>query len=310
MKIKLSLLTCCVLLFCFFIIRSLNLCDSSKIDREKLANIDDFFIPTIQTAAEKALYNQLEALNADAGIAIVMDVETGFTKALVGKNLAENDTVETASLFKVPCMIVALDNGIVSPDDVIDVGVGIWEYNDLTITDHNADRGGYGTITAGQVIAFSSNVGIAKIILKGYENNPNRLVEGLHKLGFSGIQKDQPVTDYLTLGYGIKMPVIEILRFYNSIANGTVKCTPATLEAIRNMLVNVMNEGTGYSAKSDNVLIAGKTGALKDAALFCGYFPADSPKYSCIVVIANPKNGYPTSVMAASVFKEIAEAIN
>jgi cell division protein FtsI (penicillin-binding protein 3) len=264
---------------------------------------------TIQKIAENALFGQLEALNADAGIAIVMEVETGITKAVAGKNLAENDTIETASLFKVPCMIVALDDGVVFPDDVFDTGFGIMEYKVITVKDHTADRGGYGKITAEEVIAFSSNVGTAKIILKGYESNPNKFIDGLHQLGFTNIPKNEPVADYLPLVYGIKVPVIEILQFYNSIANGTVKCNPATLEAIKEMLVKVVNAGTGSSAKSDKIQIAGKTGALNDTVLFCGYFPADNPKYSCIVVIANPKNGYPSSGMATSVFKEIAEAI-
>jgi len=286
------------------------LCVSCKDRQANTVQTEQNVSATIQKAAENALYNQLEALNADAGIAIVMEVGTGIIKAVAGKNLAENDTIETASLFKVPCMIVALDDRIISPDDEIDVEVGVFKYKDVTITDHNADRGGYGTITAKQVIAFSSNVGTAKIMLKGYENNPNKLVDGLHQLGFTDIPKDKPIEEYLSLGYGIETPVIEILQFYNSIANGTVKCSSTTLEAIRNMLASVVNEGTGSSAKSDNVLIAGKTGALNDAALFCGYFPADSPQYSCIVVIQNPKNGNPSSAMAASVFKEIAEAIN
>jgi len=58
-------------------------------------------------------------------------------------------------------------------------------------------------------------------------------------------------------------------------------------------------------------LIAGKTGSLKDTALFCGYFPVDNPEYSCIVAIQNPKNGNLSGgFMAGSVFKVIAEAIH
>ena len=266
---------------------------------------------TIQKIAENALNNQLQALNANAGIVVVMDSKTGTIKAVANKHLSENDTIETASLFKVPCMIVALDDSIISPNDKIDTENGILKYKGVTVKDVISDKGGYGKITPEQVIMFSSNVGIAKIILKGYENNPNKLVEGLHELGFTNIPKDKPIENYISLGYGIKVPVIQILQFYNSIANGTVKCSPNSLEAIRKMLINTVNDdtGTGKPAKSDKVLIAGKTGSLKDAVLFCGYFPADNPKYTGIVVIDNPKNGYPSGgVMAGSVFKEIAEA--
>jgi len=103
---------------------------------------------TIQLIAEKALFNQLEVLNADAGIAIVMNVETGEVEAVAKKNLSENDTIETASLFQAPCMMVALDDNIVSPDDELDTGNGIFVYKGITIADHNYERGGYGKITA------------------------------------------------------------------------------------------------------------------------------------------------------------------
>jgi len=270
----------------------------------KISTIDT----TIQKVAENALHNQLEALNANAGIVVVMDVETGIIKAIASKNLSENDTIKTASLFTVPCMIVALDDSIISPNNEIDTGNGILRYKELTITDYNSDRGGYGKIAAGQVIPLSSNVGAAKIILKGYENNLDKLIDGLHKLGFTDIPKD---VDSLLSGNGIKMPVIQMIGFYNSIANGTVKCSPTTLEAIKKMLADVVIDGTGRPAQSEKILIAGKTGTLKDTALFCGYFPADSPKYSCIVVIDNPKNGNLSGgFMAGNVFKEIAEAIH
>ncbi len=214
-----------------------------------------FIDTTIQKIAENALYNQLEELNADAGIAIVMSVETGTIKAIANKNLSENDTIETASLFKVPCMIVALDDSIVSPNDEIDTENGIFEYRGVTIKDIVSDRGGYGKITAEHVIMFSSNVGTAKIILQGYKNNPNNLIDGLHELGFTNIPKDKPIEDYLSLGHGIRIPVIEILQFYNTIANGSVKCTPNSLDAIREMLVNTVNDniGMGYPAKSDKI---------------------------------------------------------
>jgi len=69
-----------------------------------------------------------------------------------------------------------------------------------------------------------------------------------------------------------------MLEFYNSIANKTVKCSPAT---------------------------------NKYRVSFCGYFPADNPKYSCIVIIDNPKNGVPSSrVMVGSMFKEIVDEIS
>jgi cell division protein FtsI (penicillin-binding protein 3) len=88
------------------------------------------------------------------------------------------------------------------------------------------------------------------------------------------------------------------------------------------MLENVVNEegGTAYNIKSDIFKIAGKTGTcqidydtenVQYVSTFVGYFPADKPKYSCIVVIHKPnkQKGYYGSTVAAPVFKKIADKI-
>ena len=84
------------------------------------------------------------------------------------------------------------------------------------------------------------------------------------------------------------------------------------------MMVNVVNRGTAKNLQTENFQIAGKTGTCwgnygKDKereyiSSFVGYFPADDPRYSCIVVIHKPNKelGYYGNVVAAPVFKEIA----
>ena len=101
-------------------------------------------------------------------------------------------------------------------------------------------------------------------------------------------------------------------------------CSSRTLEQVKILLKSVVEspEGTAHNIKSDNYEIAGKTGTSliamqngygKDKrkayqASFVGYFPADNPKYSCIVVITNPRNDiYYGAWVAAPVFKEIAD---
>ena len=103
-------------------------------------------------------------------------------------------------------------------------------------------------------------------------------------------------------------------------------CKPSTLRDIREVLPGVIEGkyGTAHNMKSKFVRIAGKTGTaqISKGALgyksggkthqvsFCGYFPADDPQYSCIVVIREPRIGYPSGgKMAGSVFKDIAERV-
>lgn len=87
------------------------------------------------------------------------------------------------------------------------------------------------------------------------------------------------------------------------------------------MLLGVVEKGTGKAVHSDIVRIAGKTGTAQIATggvyrtsghqvSFCGYFPADHPKYSCIVVIRRPRIGYPSGgTMSGGVVRAIAEKI-
>ena len=100
-------------------------------------------------------------------------------------------------------------------------------------------------------------------------------------------------------------------------------CSETTLKKVKKMLFNVVDKkwGTAYSIKDHNVTMAGKTGTcqvdysgdeeVQYISSFVGYFPADSPKYSCIVVIHRPSKtkGYYGSTVAAPVFKAIAKKI-
>ena len=132
---------------------------------------------TIQKIVENVLYKQLDTLQADRGIVIVMDVQTETIKAIASKNYSENDSIEFGGLFSVASMMIALDDSIISPSDEIDTGNGTLEYGGFTVRDHYYLKGGLGKITDEEVILVASNVGIAKIILKGYESNPQRYIE-------------------------------------------------------------------------------------------------------------------------------------
>jgi cell division protein FtsI (penicillin-binding protein 3) len=100
-------------------------------------------------------------------------------------------------------------------------------------------------------------------------------------------------------------------------------CSGSTIDKVLPLLIRVVKEGTAKNIKSDKYQIAGKTGTTvlnyagrKDdeekmyQASFAGFFPASNPKYSCIVVINNPKNGqvYGGKV-AAPIFKELADKV-
>jgi len=150
----------------------------------------------------------------------------------------------------------------------------------------------------------------------------------------------------MSIGYELKLAPLQTLAFYNAVANGGVKVQPIivkeikqadqvlqrnepkvlnpkigsdeTLAKVKAMMEGVVLAGTARSIRPKDYSIAGKTGTawkFKNgqytktySTSFCGYFPADKPKYSCIVVVDSPRNGriYGADV-AAPVFREVAD---
>jgi len=156
---------------------------------------------------------------------------------------------------------------------------------------------------------------------------------------------------WMAYGYGVSFTPLQTLTFYNAIANDgemvkpqflkEVKsfdkvivpfekevlnkqiCSKETLNKVRQLLKNVVEKdhGTGHKLYSENFSMAGKTGTcqknyskkdkLSYISSFVGYFPADNPKYSCIVVIHEPDKsvGYYGADVSGPVFKTIAQKI-
>ncbi|MDD2247748.1 MAG: penicillin-binding transpeptidase domain-containing protein, partial [Proteiniphilum sp.] len=152
---------------------------------------------------------------------------------------------EPGSTFKTVSVMVALDDGVVTPIDSFYVGTGLFQYNKRWVRDHYWRRGrdrGYLTVEEG--LAVSSNIVMSKMILKGYENNPAKFVEGIDRIGLrkqltwdvplSGIEGTSSIRfpddksnywskttlPWMSFGYETQVPPIYMLMFYNGIANG------------------------------------------------------------------------------------------
>ncbi len=333
---------------------------------------------SIQDITESALKSRLEYHDASYGTVVVMEVSTGKVRAIANLtktesgnyiedlNYAVRRASDPGSTFKLASAIAAMEDGYVEPSHIIETGNGIYRFPGKTMTD--VLRGGYGTITFQHCFEVSSNVGLSKVIYYNYENNPEKFVDRLYKMGLNkplGViipGETEPFIPYpntrrwsgvslvqLAVGYEVQMTPLQVLAFYNAIANNgcmlrpifaeelrfrgnTIKtfqpeiidpsiCSQQTLAKARIMLEGVILNGTGRSLQNNNFSIAGKTGTAQldygiDSskqnyhASFAGYFPADKPKYSVIVSIYEPQqNGYYGGQVAAPVFKEIAEKI-
>lgn len=335
----------------------------------------------IQDVTHHALLQQLEKYEAEHGTAVVMETKTGAIKAIAnlgrtieGKyyeklNYAVGEAHEPGSTFKLMAVMAALEDKVVTPEDVVDTQNGVLTfYNKYKVRDSR--RGGYGKIPISKAFEVSSNTGIVKMIYDQYKHQPDKFVNRLYNMGVNeklGLKikgEAQPVIPYPTdsnwngislpwmaFGYGVSLTPLQTLTFYNAVANDgemvkpqfikyinyfgspPVKqfekevlnpsiCSESTLAAVQKMMFNVVDKkwGTAHNIKDENFAIAGKTGTcqvdytkeeMQYVSSFVGYFPADHPQYSCIVVIHKPNKakGYYGAQVAAPVFKKIAKKL-
>jgi cell division protein FtsI (penicillin-binding protein 3) len=327
----------------------------------------------LQDIVENELNRVLDSCSADWGCAILMEVATGDIKAISNLERSSDGNgyiealnyavvgFEPGSVVKPISMMIALEDGLVNNlEEVIPIGAS-WAYaGGRPITDSHYN----GSLRVREVIEQSSNIGMARIITRGYDKNPKAFVERLRGIGFlepmhTGIAGERvpyfnPDPGRVDLsrmcyGYASQIPPIYTLSIYNAIANdgkyvrprlvGSLKtadfdsiipvsyirdriCSVENAKKMQYMLKQVVwgDHGTGRSLKSDKVALAGKTGTCysvdpntrqyntaRKRLAFCGFFPADNPKYSCMVLTFYPKrNMFGAASTSGQVMRNIA----
>ena len=312
----------------------------------------------IQDISHNSLLAQLEEFEAEHGLAVVMEVLSGEIKAIVnlgrtknGKyyeklNYAIGESHEPGSTFKLMSMISLFEDNLIDENTKVDTGNGVLEFfGEYRVKD--SKKGGYGVISSSKVFEVSSNTGIVKLIYENYKNSPKKYIDRLYNMGLNktlnlpikgeGIPKIPYPTDknwngltlpWMAFGYGVSLTPLQVLTFYNAVANNGVMvkpkfikqisnlgnkptkvfdseiinpsiCSKSTLAKVKKMLFNVVDKkwGTAYKIKDTNLKMAGKTGTsqtnytsdeIQYISSFVGYFPVEKPKYSCIVVIHKP----------------------
>ena len=336
----------------------------------------------LQDVAENALQSQLIEHNADMGCAVLMEVATGEIKAIANLkrnnagayyedyNYAIGQSTEPGSTFKLASLMAAIEDGYVDLDEEVDVQQGRISYTSGVIM-RDAHEGG-GKMSVLKAFAQSSNVGISKIITKYYSRNKQSFIDRLNKMHLNDALNLQVKGEvysrlkstsdkdwsnislpYISIGYETRLTPLQILTFYNAVANNGKMVQPLFVKEVRNkgkliqsfktkviadsicskstlakakiLLEEVVKTGTASHIKHAQYSIAGKTGTAviaqgtsgynkeggkKYQASFCGYFPADKPRYSCIVVVYAPGNDvYYGASVACPVFKEIADKV-
>ena len=353
-------------------------------DENELEPRDGFDVVTtidinIQDIAHHALLAQLEHYEAEHGTVVVMEVATGAVRAManLGRtnqgtyyeklNYAVGESHEPGSTFKTIAFAAALEDRAIDTAQIVDTRLGSKAFYGRMITDTK----GHGKISAARALEVSSNIGLASLIDGAYSETPERWLdyfktwrldtvlglpisgEGKPEIPRPGENKwSKNALPSMAYGYNLRMTPLQILAFYNALANDGVMVKPhfvdriisdnrliheygtevlnpkiiseASLNELRDILKNIVKRGTGKALSSPYFSIAGKTGTARTEywmedwdedrryiSSFAGYFPADQPKYSCIVVIHKPstKKGYYGADVTGPVFKRIAQKI-
>jgi cell division protein FtsI (penicillin-binding protein 3) len=331
----------------------------------------------IQDVAQNALLEKLKQHNAQYGTVILMEVATGDVKAISNLSKGNNDeyhenynhaigtSTEPGSTFKLMALVAAIEDNLIKLTDSVDTGNGVRKFHDRVMRD--SKEGGYGKITIQRAFEVSSNIGIALAIERAYGNNPEAFIKALQKMGLTdptGIEiagegnpyiknTSDPSWSGTTLpwmshGYELQMTPLQVLAFYNAIANngnyvkprfieaikdkrnliekvepelGKRVCSEETISKVKLALEGVVEHGTAMNLKNNYIKIAGKTGTSKIykkktgfkhksyQASFVGYFPSDDPKYSCMVVVNAPSDVYYGNMVAGPIFEDVAAKV-
>lgn len=338
----------------------------------------------LQDITEQALIRAIQYHQAKNGTAVLMEVHTGAIKAIANidrtpdgywesYNHAVGSAVEPGSTYKLAAIMALLEDGHVRLNDSIDIEKGEAQFYEEVMVDASRESFNSDTISIQRAFEISSNVGLAKLVDKHYNQNrkAEKYIERLQSFNLhipTGIEIKGEATPYLkeayneeedwsgitlpwmSIGYELTITPLQLLSFYNAIANDGVMMKPyltssierfgetvqtfkptvikrriASAETIRQaqfLLESVVKNGTAQPLYTDRYRFAGKTGTaqinyrkfdrrrsnIKHRASFVGYFPADNPVYSCIVMISEPtQNGIYGGEVAGPVFREIAD---
>ncbi len=332
-----------------------------------------------QDIVESALRNQVISTNANYGSAIVMEIATGEVKAITNLskradslqvsyredfNYAVRGGTDPGSTFKLATMLALLEKAHLNLNDDAGYCEGSVMHNSTEMTCSEK----HGKLTVKSVFEHSCNIGIYNLVKKHFGfSHINEYVGYLQKfkldqpVGFQlkgetlPIIKDNKSSTYsnttfpwMAIGYETRMTPLQMLTFYNAVANNgrwiqptivkeikeadkvieklegnqdpTPICSEKSAKLAQKMMIAVVENGTAQNINTGFCKVGGKTGTSRKRengyvqnkyyTAFIGFFPADQPKYSCAVIIDEPQgaNLYARDV-AAPVFRTIADKI-
>lgn len=223
-------------------------------------------VTTLDMGMQDMVHSRLKASliqhQAQSGVVAIMEVKTGKIRALVNLdkdgddyteqyNHAVGTRYEMGSVFKLATMMALLEDGHISPDDLVDIQKGQMKFYNHILRDsepHQLD-----TVTVREAFEKSSNVGMAKLVTHYYGKNPSNFVSKIKKFGFNertGIdllgEKDPIIHEpgdkvnwsgitlpWMAMGYEVAVTPIQMLAFYAAVANNGKLLVPRVVSSLQ-----------------------------------------------------------------------------
>ena len=340
-----------------------KLCESaykSNINNKDGYKIKTFIDPNIQKIAKESLVKDLISNNAESGCIVIMETISGKIKAMVNLNKAStggyliNNTIavskpnELGGLMKPFDLLALLEDKKADTSTVFNTHGGEIYYSGIRIRDINAING---EVSLAEAFNLSSNTVFAQAINNSYYSNPNLFCNRFKNLGIDKLNLPFEIKEisylpkpekknwskitlpWLSMGYGLTLTPIEILTFYNSIANNGVMVKPLflseiadensnikkyetvvinskiasrnTISTLQNLLSKKQSRQEIQNPVFNNIKVAGVSAIIpldyiksdlkkrSYLASYVGFFPTNKPKYSFLCFIYNPKKEDP-----------------
>jgi cell division protein FtsI (penicillin-binding protein 3) len=232
-----------------------------------------------QEITQRSLQAALERHKADHGCVVVMEVATGKIKAIsnlqsLGEgryvesyNYAVGESYEPGSVWKVYSAMAAFEDGLVQPEDSVDLMMGYREYFDQPMID--SDRGRYSKASFTDAFARSSNVAFSSIIYDNYLSNPNKYISHLKKLdlhtktGIEILGEADPILNHpsspswsrltlpwLAIGYENQHTPLQLLTAYNAIINDGQLVSPMIVSQVTDAGLVIKDFDSEISSKT------------------------------------------------------------
>lgn len=215
----------------------------------------------LQDIVENTLKNKLVEKQAKWGCCVLMETQTGYIRAIANLDRAQNEEgkdyydeaqnhavqrVEPGSTFKTIALVAALDDGKIDIDDTVSITSKPWVY--MRKSKHTDAHPMDTVLTVRSALAVSSNIALAKLITRSYEGSARKFVRKIQKMGLMDsvyceipgadpirieVPKDTVTLSKMSYGYSVELTPMQILMFYNAIANEGRMMRPMLVHSIQ-----------------------------------------------------------------------------